>query len=40
MMIFNSNIVANDYNFGARNDRAAAAVAFSCRQLKLLKTFV
>ena len=24
----------------ARNDRAAAAVAFSCRQLKLLKAFV
>ena len=39
MMIFNSNTVANDYNF-ARNDRATAAVAFSCRQLKLLKVFV
>ena len=24
----------------AGNDRAAAAVAFSCRQLKLLKAFV
>ena len=39
MMIFNSNTVANDYNL-ARDDRAAAAVAFSCRQLKLLQTFV
>ena len=39
MTIFNSNTVANDYNL-ARNDRAAAAVAFSCRQLKHLKAFV
>ena len=40
MMIFNSDTVANDYNFGAPNDRLAAAVAFSCRLLKLLKAVV
>ena len=39
MMIFNSFTVANDYNFGAR-DRTAAVVAFSKRQIKLLKAFV
>ena len=38
-MIFNSFAVAKDYNFGA-NDRTAVAVAFSCRQIKLLKAFV
>ena len=37
MMIFNSFTVANDYNFGAL---IAAVVAFSCRQLKLVKAFV
>ena len=41
MMIFNSFTVAcSDYNFGARNDRTAAVVAFSRRQIKLLKAFV
>ena len=40
MMIFISFTVANDYNFGARNDRTASVVAFSCRQIKLLKAFV
>ena len=39
MMIFNSFTVANDYNF-ARDDRTAAVVAFSWRQIKLLKAFV
>ena len=40
MMIFNSFTVAcNDYNFGA-NDRMASIIAFSCRQIKLLKAFV
>ena len=33
-MSFNSFAVANDYNFGVQ-DRTAAAVAFSCRQIKL-----
>ena len=36
MMIFNSNTVANDYNFGAPNDRLAAAVA---SVLPTIKTF-
>ena len=37
MMIFNSFTVANNYNFG---NQTAAVVAFSCRQIKLLKAFV
>ena len=37
MMIFNSVTVANDYNL-ARSDRTA--VAFSCRQIKLLKALI
>ena len=39
MIIFHSFTVANDYNFGAQC-RTTAAVAFSCRQIKLLKAFV
>ena len=35
-MIFNSFTVANDYTL-AHNDRTAAVVAFSCRQIKLLE---
>ena len=38
-MIFNSFTVAKDYIL-ARNARTAAVVAFSCRQIKLLKAFV
>ena len=38
-MIFNSFTVAND-TILARNDRKAGAVAFSCRQTKLLQVFV
>ena len=34
MMIFSSFTVANDYNFGAPQDRTASVVAFSCRQNK------
>ena len=40
MMIFNSFTFANDYNFGARWPRTAAVVAFSLRQIKLLKAFL
>ena len=39
MIIFNSFTVVNDYNFG-RNYPTAEAVAFSRRQIKLLKAFV
>ena len=39
MTILNS-ILLPTITILARNDRAAAAVAFSCRQLKLLKAFV
>ena len=39
MMIFNSFTVAKDYIL-ARNDRTAAVVAFSYREVKFLKAFV
>ena len=39
MMIFNS-IVLPKIAILQRNDRTAAAVAFSCLQIKLLKAFV
>ena len=38
MVTFNSNPVA--ITILARDDRTAAAVAFSCRQINLLKAFV
>ena len=39
MMIFNS-ILLPAITILARNDQTAAAVAFSCGQIKLLKAFV
>ena len=38
MMIFNSFTVVK-ITILARNDRTTSAVAFSCRQIKLLKAF-